>query len=146
VTFLLDTNVYFALLLDPKTGAERRAAIARAAPRTHLSSVVLAELLQGARGDLGRARLRRAVATLERTGRLVAPSHADWAAAAIAQGRIWDRAPHLRTKSVLHDALIASSARRIGATVVTTNVGDFDLIRPHIDHRAISLADLSTTY
>jgi predicted nucleic acid-binding protein len=143
VKFVFDTNVYFGLVFDAELARVSRPIVERIAPRTYLSSVVLAELLQGARGDLARHRLRRALGSLERGGRVVAPSHDDWVAAARAQGRIWDRAPHLRKKTLLHDALIASSARRIGATVVTENVADFALIRAHVDHRAVTLAELA---
>lgn len=142
---VFDTNIYVALLCDPDTATARRPAIERFAPSTYLSSVVLAELLQGARGEIARARLRKALRSLERSGRLVTPSHAEWVQAAQVQGAIWDRAPSLRTKKLLHDALLACSARRIGATVVTQNVEDFDLIRAHVDHRAITLAGLSET-
>ena len=51
---LLDTNVYFGLLFDSTLRAETRAVVERAAPRTFLTSIVLAEMLQGARGDLAR--------------------------------------------------------------------------------------------
>jgi len=42
------------------------------------------------------------------------------------QSRIWDEHPSLRTKSLQNDLLLACSARRIGATVVTENLSDFD--------------------
>lgn len=142
MTFVFDTNVYVALIVDPELAARSRALLDRVMRHTYLSSVVLAELLQGARGDLARTRLRRGLGALVRTERVVAPTHADWDAAATAQGRVWDRMPNLRTETLLHDGLIAASARRIGATVVTENVADFALLRPHLAHRAVTLAEL----
>jgi predicted nucleic acid-binding protein len=100
-------------------------------------------LLQGARGDLGRARVRNATRTLEKTERVVAPTHADWDTSGALQGRIWDEHPSLRTKSLQNDLLLACSARRIGATVVTENLSDFRLIGRQLPHRACSMAMLA---
>jgi len=60
VNFLLDTNIYFAAIHDDGFVDRHRDALLRIARRTFLSSVVRAELLQGAKGDLGRARVSRA--------------------------------------------------------------------------------------
>src|SRR5262245_50566132 len=94
----------------------------------YLSSVVRAELTQGARGVLGRRLVSRLLRALERTGRVVTPTHNDWIEASTIQSRVWDSAPRLRTKSLLHDLLIAKSARRIGACVVTADLEDFEII------------------
>jgi predicted nucleic acid-binding protein len=44
------------------------------------------------------------------------------------------REPHVRSKVALlwNDALIVLSARQIGATLVTTNLRDFELLRRHV--------------
>jgi len=143
VKVLLDANIYFALIEDPRFLPRHQSALARAAPRTWLSSVVLFELLQGARGDLGRARVRRAVRQLENVGRVIAPGEGDWIDAAIAQGRIWDDHPSLRSKELQNDLLIACTARRIGATVVTQNTRDYAVIRPYVSHVAVPVEALA---
>lgn len=139
---LLDTNIYFALLFDPSALVEQRAMLGRTAPKMFLASVVLAELLQGARGEVARARIRRMVRTLEHAGRVIAPTHDDWARAANVQGAIWDALPSLRNRTLLHDILIVLSARRVGALVVTENRRDFELIAEHVVHVHCSLEEL----
>ncbi len=147
MTYLFDTNVYVSLLQDSAELARRRSLLARILPRTWLSSVVLHELLAGARGDIARATIRRAFGTLERVGRTLAPTHEDWGKAATIRGRIWEQYPRLRSKSFQNDLLISCTARRLGAFVVTYNRGDFETIRRYVpvvfgslDHLAASLA------
>ena len=108
----------------------------------YLSSVVRAELTQGARGEMGRRLVARLSRALERTNRVVAPLHDDWTDAATIQSKIWDTLPRLRTKMLLHDLLIAKSARRVGACVVTGNASDFQLISEWIPVEILSSEDL----
>lgn len=140
---IFDTNVYFALIADPAFLPRHGTWLRGVASRTFLSSVVAAELVQGAKGDLARRRVRRATAALERTGRVLAPTHDDWVRAGTVQGLIWDQHPALRTKPMLADALIACSAARVGALVVTSNLRDFERIGAHVPHRAMSFEDAS---
>jgi predicted nucleic acid-binding protein len=70
---------------------------------------------------------------MQRTGRLVTPTFDDWAMAseivtAIAEG---DRGWRSKLPVLLNDILIALSARRIGAILLTHNKDDFRLIRRH---------------
>lgn len=140
---VLDTNVYVSLLQRNGEFNRRRDLLARVLPQTWLSGVVLHELLAGARGDLGRASVRRAVVALERAGRLVSPNDDDWALAGTVRGKIWEQRPDLRTKRFQNDTLLACSARRIGAFVVTANLFDFTVIRRHVSFRFGSFDDLS---
>jgi predicted nucleic acid-binding protein len=140
--FLLDSSVYFAILLEKDFGVRAQPALRRMAPLMYLSSVVRAELTQGARGEVGRRLVARLSRSLERTGRVVAPSHQDWTEAGVIQSRIWDANPRLRTKSLLHDLLIARSARGVGACVVTGNVSDFELIREWLPIEVLDAAEL----
>jgi predicted nucleic acid-binding protein len=143
VRCLLDTNVYFHALHDRTYLARYRPALLRVTPQTYLSSVVRLELVQGARGDIARARVAKAVEPLERVGRVIAPTHADWTQAGVIQGRIWDDSPSLRAKILQNDLLIVYTARRIGALVITENTADFDLIRRYVPHRALSMPELA---
>jgi predicted nucleic acid-binding protein len=63
-------------------------------------------------------------------GRIVTPDARSWNLAGDALGNIRRREPALRAKvtSLWNDALIALSARQIGASVVTGNVRDFELL------------------
>ncbi|MFO0759473.1 MAG: type II toxin-antitoxin system VapC family toxin [Byssovorax sp.] len=141
--FLFDANVYFALLHDPRAFTRHRNDLARIGPRLFLSSVVRAELLQGAKGELGRARVNRATRSLEQAGRVVSPTHDDWVTAGTVQGKIWDDAPALRSKRLLHDILIVCAARRIGAVVVAENTADFSLICEYLVHRAVTMDEIA---
>ena len=74
MTYVLDTNVYFHTLHDPAYLARYRSALLQVAPHTFLSSVVRLELVQGARGDVGRARIGKAsliVRTARRIGAII---------------------------------------------------------------------------
>jgi predicted nucleic acid-binding protein len=143
VNFLLDANIYFAAIYDATFLARHRDDFLRIGPRTFLSSVVRAELLQGAKGELGRARVNRATRQLERAGRVVAPTHDDWVSAGTFQGRIWDDEVSLRSKRLLHDILIVCTARRIGAIVITENMRDFELIGRYLPHRALTMNEVA---
>ena len=143
MNFLFDSNVYFAAIHDEEFLARYRDAFLRVAPRTFLSSVVRAELLQGAKGDAGRARVSRATRQLERAGRVVAPTHDDWVRAGTVQGRIWDGNPSLRTKRLLHDILIVCTLRAVGAILITEKTSDFAVIGRHLPHRALTMQELA---
>lgn len=122
---VLDTNVYIGHwergLYEETLEAVRRAYIIR-----H-SAVVLSELRRGAR----MRDAERLVAALFR----IAPVHweptaADWWEAGRLTRRIGDREGWDRNKrrDFQNDALIALTARRHGATVVTADLLDFDLL------------------
>jgi predicted nucleic acid-binding protein len=138
MTFLFDTSVYLRILLDAQFARRAEPALRRVAPRLFLSSVVRAELTQGARGPEGRALVDRLAGQLERVGRVVTPSHDDWVHAATVQSRLWDSSPGLRTKRLLHDVLLAIGAQRIGARIVTDNERDFVAIGRWVGTRRLS--------
>lgn len=127
---VFDTNVYVAAIREGEDGAafERlRAAV----PRTYLASVVTAELRAGAVDDAGRQAVAEIVDRFSRARRVVTPDAGSWNYAGDLLAHIWRREPRSRDKVPLlwNDALIALSARQVGATVVTQNVGDFALLR-----------------
>lgn len=91
------------------------------------SAVVLSELRRG-------ARTRGAERTVERLHRLArdpwAPTPADWWEAGrlirtLGDAHDWDP---VKRRAIQNDALIALTARRHGATVVTSNRADFELL------------------
>jgi predicted nucleic acid-binding protein len=137
---ILDTNVYFGLLYDSGYLDRHRETLRRLGPRLHLSSVVRSELLAGSRGEEGRKAIARAFRGLERAGRTVAPTHEDWMTAGRVQSEIWDDHPRLRSKVLQNDILIVSSARRVGALIVTENLADFAILRAALPHTALSMA------
>ena len=127
---VFDTNVYVVTLLEGVNGP----AFARMrdrAPRTFLASVVSAELRAGATDPTGRLAVIELVERFERVGRVVTPDARSWNLAGDVLADIRRREPGRRAKiaSLWNDALIALSARQIGASIVTDNVKDFELLR-----------------
>jgi len=127
---LFDTNVYVAALREGVRGAAFLR-IRESAPRTFLASVVSAELRAGAVDQTGRSVVLELTDRFDRLGRVVTPEARSWSLAGDVLGDIRRREPGMRGKiaSLWNDALIALSARQIGAAVVTGNVGDFELLR-----------------
>jgi predicted nucleic acid-binding protein len=105
-----------------------------ALPRTYLSSVVAAELRAGAHDDAGRGLIDHLVFRFERVRRVIAPSAASWYDVGDALARVARREPGMRSKvhTLWNDALIAVSARQVGAAVVSDNVRDFTLLRRYL--------------
>jgi predicted nucleic acid-binding protein len=122
---ILDTNVYIGHweqgLYEETIETIRQAYIIR-----H-SAVVLSELRRGARTR----KAERLVTALFRLARVCwEPTAADWWETGRLVRRIgdaegWDRN---KRREFQNDALIALTARRYGATVVTANISDFDLL------------------
>ena len=127
---VFDTNVYVAALREGVDGP----AFARMrdrAPRTFLASVVSAELRAGAADQTGRLAVLELVDRFDRLGRVVTPDARSWNLAGDVLADIRRREPGRQAKiaSLWNDALIALSARQIGASIVTDNVKDFELLR-----------------
>ena len=142
MVFLLDTSAYVRILRDRPYAERAEAALRRIAPLLHLSSVVRAELTQGARGTEGRALVAKLSRRLEQAGRVVVPVHQDWLRAATVQSQVWDAMPGLRQRHLLHDLLIACGARRVGAILVTDNERDYRIIDRWLPTKRLTAADL----
>lgn len=130
---VFDTNVYIAALREGLGGAAFDR-LQEAGPRTFLASVVSAELRVGVRDEGGLAMVIALDKRFERLGRIVVPTAGSWNDVGDVLAKIAHREPSLRTKvrGLWNDALIAMSARQIGATVVTENVRDFGLLRRYM--------------
>ena len=125
---LLDTNVFVDYL---RHGLHERWVAGRDAHYIRfLSSIVLMELHLGA----DTPRRRRAVTALRRAfpeGRILAPTPALHERAGTLFPRLHGLGPGDRL-GPMNDLLIALTAWRIGATVVTRNVSDFERISGHV--------------
>lgn len=125
---IFDTGVYIdhfaGLHAETLQGLARRYVVRQ-------SAVVLSELVRGARTRAA----QRMIDALRRLAPIVwEPTPADWWTAGqlirrVGDARDWD--PHKR-REFQNDALIALTARRHGATVVTTNATDFKLLVPRL--------------
>lgn len=122
---VLDTNVYVGWL---RSGSHEAFVYGTGLDR-HLSVVVLMELHLGAQRTAARRGLAQLVRPYERRARLVVPSVRVFERAARVLARLKLAGRDVRRASLVHDVLIALSARAIGAAVVTADAGDFEAIR-----------------
>jgi predicted nucleic acid-binding protein len=131
---VLDTNIYLDAARSAARRDQFRSTFFPLLPATYLSAVVAYELMVDAADRRSRAYVEEFIRPLERTGRLVAPTFDDWRAAAtiVAAIELRDRGWRSKLPKLLNDILIALSARRIGALVLTRNRDDFLLIRRHV--------------
>ena len=105
-----------------------------------LSAVVVQELAAGANDKSDLQRLDAVRRAYEKEGRLLVPTGEDWWLAgkvlnsllrglkSKAGGRT-PRVSKIEQQRIVRDVLIARTARRAGATVVTDNVADFEKIK-----------------
>jgi predicted nucleic acid-binding protein len=130
---VFDTSVYIeAIRAGVSSSLSRR--LQDELPRSYLCSVVSAELRAGATSDLGRRMIGRFTLWALRVGRVVTPSAAAWERAGDVLGELRAREPALRSRvaTLWNDLLIALSTRQIGATLVTADAHDFELIRRYL--------------
>ena len=122
---LLDSSIYITALRKADQYTLSLRGLDSSRP-VWLSAVVLQELYAGATGT--------AVAAVERleydfgkAGRLFAPSNGDWARAGRLLARLAARYDYEQVGKarLTNDALIATSAGRLGILVITKNVRDF---------------------
>src|SRR5712691_1589573 len=110
---VLDTSVYLAILRDDRFAQEFRPRYEADLSRTHVSSVVVQELLAGAWGVRGRRQAKYLYRPFERVGRIVTPTHQMWKQAGGVWAAIAQRKTAARSKlraGLLNDILIALSA------------------------------------
>ncbi|OGQ74376.1 MAG: hypothetical protein A3G40_07720 [Deltaproteobacteria bacterium RIFCSPLOWO2_12_FULL_57_22] len=133
--YLLDTNVYLGAARSEAERNRFRQTFFPLLPATYLSSVVAYELYVNARDGRTRNLLAEFIRPMERTGRIVNPTFDDWVEAAAIITAIEEKERSWRSKlsALLNDVLISLCARRIGATVLTYNKDDFQLIHRHKD-------------
>jgi len=129
---VFDTSVYVTILRDREFAGAFRERYRRDVPRTHICSVVIQELLAGARTSQHRRFAAALYEPFERVGRVVTPTHRVWKDAGAVLAGLWTRLPAARSRvarGLGNDVLIALTARSIGATVITRNGRDFRLVQ-----------------
>jgi predicted nucleic acid-binding protein len=133
VKYLLDTNVYLEAVRSEEKKTQFRRTFFPLLPATFLSSVVAYELYVNARNHSTRNLIGEFIRPMERTGRVVTPTFEDWVEASTVVDAIEEKDRGWRSKlpALLNDILIALCARRIGATLLTYNEDDFQLIHRH---------------
>ncbi len=111
----------------------------------YFSAVVIAELLRGAFDARVFQRVEKLWEDARKARRLVVPNSSDWHDAAIVVRTIAKKYGHeaIGQARLMADALIAMSARRLGITVVTHNLTDFERIAKFRPFSFVSAADLA---
>ncbi len=133
--YALDTNVFIDGFRSDKAQAEIFAFLKQALPFTYLSAVVMQELATGARTPDAARNLRRGIFDpFERRRRVFAPTSAAFvdsgrAVAAVASQEGWQLLDE--NPSLLNDALIATSCREQGITLITRDA-DFKRLAPFV--------------
>ena len=131
--YTLDTNIFIDGFRSEEAQAAVFAFFQRALPFTHLSAVVMQELAAGARTSEAVREVQQGVfGPFERRRRVFAPSTAAFVEsgrviAAVAKREGWQLLDE--NPSLLNDALIATSCREQGITLIT-NDGDFKRLAP----------------
>jgi predicted nucleic acid-binding protein len=130
---VFDTNVYIAAIQGGVFSLAFRT-LEEKLPRTYLTSVVAGELLAGATTQGARRAVQQFIRRAHQVGRVATPTASAWERAGGLLGEIRRQEPHLRSKisTLWNDLLIALCARQIGATIVTHDVQDFQLLRRHV--------------
>jgi predicted nucleic acid-binding protein len=128
---ILDTSVY----IDNLRSGRFKDDILALPYVIRLSAVVLAELSRGARSR----EMKKFVEDLRNNLRVITPTENEWAVS----GRLVNRIASARrfdihkTREIHFDVLVALSARRIGAVVITCNRADFTTIREVMNFKLI---------
>jgi predicted nucleic acid-binding protein len=122
---LFDTSVYISALRrgDVAVTALRRL---KSDSPLWLSAVVLEELFAGA-DERGRTAIERLERDFERAKRILVPSLGDWSRTGQILARLATKYDYeqIGQGRLTNDALIATSAGRLGFRVITTNEKDF---------------------
>jgi len=122
---LFDTSIYIRVLRSKEDAALQLRRMAAGAP-AWLSAVVLEELYAGV-SSKGRHAVERLERDFERARRMVVPNLRDWTQAGRMLARLAAKYDYERIGQgrLTNDALVASSAGRLGITVITANARDF---------------------
>ena len=126
---LLDTNVYVDWL---NTGLREAVVVGPGFVR-HLSTVVLMELEVGATTPAAKRAVKQLAVAFERADRIATPSPNAWRTASRVLRGLRDQGREIRRSSLVHDVMIALTARDLGATLLTHDASDYAAIRRHVD-------------
>jgi predicted nucleic acid-binding protein len=139
--FLLDTNVYINAFTRGPDHSGFRAFHAGTLPQLILSAVVVHELRVGTRSAPHRRQLDALVEVFRTRRRLHVPTLATWQLAATIDQDLRELggyAASLGQRSFANDILLAATARELGATIITNNLADFEVISRVLSVKAVA--------
>lgn len=130
--FVLGTNVFIEAIRSAEARLELAAWQRRMAPHIYQHSVVVAEILVGARDEATWTRWHeRWVAPAERVNRVFVPGYGAWLRASriiVHLAEAGEISPGSVEPSFFNDCLLAATSREHGYTIVTYNTADFERI------------------
>ncbi|HEX6814980.1 MAG TPA: PIN domain-containing protein [Gemmatimonadaceae bacterium] len=140
--YLLDTNLYIRALNESAFGVALAEFQRQQLKSLWLSAVVVFEVTVGAR-DVGRAAAweRWLVRPFRTRERLLVPVESTWRITAEARRRLRNSKRYessLALASFQNDLLIAATCRERGATLITANARDFEIIARVIPLRFVT--------
>lgn len=132
---ICDTSIYIPFINQGTTHPVF--STSSVSPVLYMSSVVLSELYSGAHDSQSIKLLDKLYRIFRNVGRLIVPNDGDWrqtgGTIAKLKKKYGFEAKYLAR--IQNDILIACSARKIGAFIVTQNKKDFQRIKEFIDFR-----------
>lgn len=133
VKVVIDTSVYVPFI--NKGTSHPMLELGQGVPLFYMSAVVIEELYAGASDDASIRLLDNLYKTFESAGRLIVPDAADWQKTGRIVAKLGSKYgfEDIFLARITNDILIALSARKIGAVVVTHNTKDFLRIKEFID-------------
>ena len=131
---LCDTSLYIPFI---NRGIINPVFTESARPVLYMSMVVLTELYAGSHDTNSTKLVDKLFHTFLSVGRLIVPNDEDWRKTGMVMAKLGQKygfeAKYI--SKIQNDILIACSARRIGAFIVTQNTKDFQRIKEFIDFR-----------
>lgn len=127
---VLDTNVLISFFRNPNHKEEFEERMLR--PQFLMSSVVAMELYAGCRTKRQQSELANFLKPFEKANRVITPDHGSFLEAGRVLAKLGVAGLDITRRRLLgNDIMIAVTAARAGAVVITANAQDFALIEAH---------------
>lgn len=137
VKVIFDTSIYIPFINDGIAYPTGELNVDLGKQMLYMSAVVIEELYAGAFDTQSIKLLDRLYKTFKNLNRLLIPEAVDWQTAGKVIAKIGKKYGFegIFLSKITNDVLIAVSARRIGAIVITNNVKDFLRIKEFVDFK-----------
>ena len=137
VKVIFDTSVYIPFINDGITYPTRELNVDIGKQMLYMSAVVIEELYAGAFDTQSIKLLDTLYKTFKSLNRLLIHEASDWQKAGKVIANIGKKYgfEDIFLSKITNDVLIAVSARRIGALVITNNTKDFSRIKEFVDFK-----------
>ena len=137
VKVIFDTSIYIPFINDGIAYPAGELNVDLGKQMLYMSAVVIEELYAGAFDTQSITLLDTLYKTFKNLNRLLIPEAADWQKTGKVIAKIGKKYGFegVFLSKITNDVLIAVSARRIGALVITNNIKDFSRIKEFVDFK-----------